>query len=67
MFATIRALNQDGLTILLIEQNAKQALDVTTRAYVIEQGRIVHSGPSTQLANDPGIVAHYLGQTSGAD
>ena len=67
VFATIRSLNQDGLTILLIEQNAKQALDVTTRAYVIEQGRIVHSGPSIQLANDPEIVAHYLGQASGAN
>ena len=61
VFATLRALNQDGLTILLIEQNAKQALDVTSRAYVIEQGRIVHSGASDVLANDPEIESHYLG------
>jgi branched-chain amino acid transport system ATP-binding protein len=65
VFATLRALNQEGLTILLIEQNAKQALDVTSRAYVIEQGRIVHAGESKALANDPEIEAHYLGH--GAD
>ena len=67
VFATLRALNQEGLTILLIEQNAKQALDVTSRAYVIEQGRIVHAGPSKELANDPEIEAHYLGQGAGTD
>jgi branched-chain amino acid transport system ATP-binding protein len=62
VFATLVALNREGLTILLIEQNAKQALDVTKRAYVLEQGRIVRSGDSRQLANDPEIEAHYLGQ-----
>ena len=67
VFATLRALNQEGLTILLIEQNAKQALEVTSRAYVIEQGRIVHAGPSRELANDPEIEAHYLGQGTGSD
>lgn len=67
VFATLVALNKEGLTILLIEQNAKQALDVTHRAYVIEQGRIVHSGASKQLANDPEIEAHYLGQGTGSE
>ena len=67
VFATLRQLNQEGLTILLIEQNAKQALEVTGRAYVIEQGRIVHSGPSQELANDPEIEAHYLGQGAAAE
>ena len=67
VFNTILALNRDGLTILLIEQNAKQALDVTARAYVIEQGRIVRAGASEQLAKDPEIVAHYLGQATGSD
>jgi branched-chain amino acid transport system ATP-binding protein len=65
VFATLRALNQEGLTILLVEQNAKQALDVTRRAYVLEQGRIVHAGPSDTLANNPEIEAHYLGQGAG--
>ena len=62
VFATLVTLNKEGLTILLIEQNAKQALEVTNRAYVIEQGRIVHSGVSRELANNPEIEAHYLGQ-----
>ena len=67
VFATLLALNQEGLTILLIEQNAMQALAVTNRAYVIEQGRVVHSGASGELANDPEIVAHYLGQGADTD
>lgn len=65
VFATLLALNQEGLTILLIEQNAMQALAVTNRAYVIEQGRVVHAGASSELAHDPEIVAHYLGQGAG--
>ena len=62
VFSTLVRLNSEGLTILLIEQNAKQALDVTSRAYVLEQGRIVREGESRALANDPEIAAHYLGQ-----
>jgi branched-chain amino acid transport system ATP-binding protein len=62
VFDALRSLNREGLTILLVEQNACQALDATHRAFVIEQGRIVHEGLSSELANDPDIVAHYLGQ-----
>ena len=62
VFQALRALNDEGLTILLVEQNAKQALDSTDRAYVIEQGRVVHEGVSNQLAKDPAVIAHYLGQ-----
>jgi branched-chain amino acid transport system ATP-binding protein len=66
VFAALRALNAAGLTILLVEQNAKLALESTHRAYVIEQGRIVHGGASADLARDPEIVAHYLGQSAQA-
>ena len=62
VFAALRALNAGGLSILLVEQNARQALAATHRAYVIEQGRVVHEGDSAALARDPDIVAHYLGQ-----
>ena len=62
VFEALRALNAGGLTILLVEQNARQALLATDRAYVIEQGRVVHQGLSDVLAKDPAIVAHYLGQ-----
>ena len=67
VFATLLALNQEGLTILLVEQNAMQALAVTHRAYVIEQGRVVYSGTSGELRNNPEIEAHYLGQGAAAD
>ena len=43
------------------------ALDATDRAYVIEQGRVVHEGPSKELAEDPIVLAHYLGQSEDAD
>lgn len=62
VFDALKALNKEGLTILLVEQNARQALDSTDHAYVIEQGSVVHAGPSTALARDPSVVAHYLGQ-----
>jgi branched-chain amino acid transport system ATP-binding protein len=62
VFDALKALNKEGLTILLVEQNARQALDSTDHAYVIEQGRVVHEGPSAALARDPSVVAHYLGQ-----
>ena len=66
VFEALRALNAEGLTILLVEQNARQALNSTDRAYVIEQGRVVHEGESGVLANDPAVIAHYLGQGKAA-
>jgi branched-chain amino acid transport system ATP-binding protein len=67
VFEALRALNADGLTILLVEQNARQALLATHRAYVIERGRVVHEGRSQDLVNDPAIVSHYLGQEAASD
>ena len=62
----LRELNREGLTILLVEQNARAALRATQHAYVMEQGRIVHEGPSEELARDPDVIAHYLGQAGKA-
>ena len=62
VFAALRLLNREGLTILLVEQNARQALEVTSRAYVLEQGRVMYSGCSADLARNPDIIALYLGQ-----
>ena len=63
VFAALRELNRDdGLTILLVEQNARAALRLTKHAYVLEQGRIVHQGASADLAKDPDVISHYLGQ-----
>ncbi len=61
IFAIIAALKADGVTILLVEQNATAALAVADRAYVLERGRITLSGPAWQVAGDPGVVAAYLG------
>jgi branched-chain amino acid transport system ATP-binding protein len=67
VFAALSQLNAGGLTILLVEQNAKRALEVTRRAYVIEHGRIAYQGASDALMSDPRVVAHYLGGAVAAE
>ncbi len=58
----LRELNETrGLAVLLIEQNARLALELCTRAYVLEAGRIVAEGPSEELAADDRVSAAYLG------
>ncbi len=54
-------LRERGVAILLVEQNARAALAVSDRAYVLEMGRIALSGPSRELAHDPRIIETYLG------
>ena len=61
LLAVIRALRDDSLTILLVEQNARAALAIADRAYVLETGRIVLSGPSATLTDDPRVREAYLG------
>jgi branched-chain amino acid transport system ATP-binding protein len=61
IFNAISDLRRDGVTILLVEQNASAALDVADYAYVLETGRIVLEGPAAQLAHDPAVIAAYLG------
>jgi branched-chain amino acid transport system ATP-binding protein len=61
IYATIQAIARDGVTILLVEQNAHLALQVSQRAYVMESGVISLSGPSLELSRDPSIQAAYLG------
>jgi branched-chain amino acid transport system ATP-binding protein len=62
IFAIIREINATGTTILLVEQNVKQALKVSGYAYVLETGKIALSGPSRELLQEPRIKASYLGQ-----
>ncbi len=62
IFETIRALHAAGTTILLIEQNARQALAVAQRGYVLENGRITKAGPAADLLADPAVRAAYLGE-----
>jgi branched-chain amino acid transport system ATP-binding protein len=61
VFQTIKELNQEGLTVLLIEQNARMALSVAKRAYLLETGAIVLSGPTDEIRNDARVKAAYLG------
>jgi branched-chain amino acid transport system ATP-binding protein len=61
MFDLIRRLNADGLAILLVEQNVVQSLALARRAYVMENGRIVLSGPAERLREDPALKRAYLG------
>ncbi|MDR6858632.1 branched-chain amino acid transport system ATP-binding protein [Variovorax guangxiensis] len=61
IFKAIRELREAGLTILLVEQMAKQALGVADRAYVIETGHITLEGTGRALLNDPKVKAAYLG------
>jgi len=58
---TIVALRKEGMTILLVEQNVNAALAIADRAYVLETGRIVLSGPSATLTDDPRVREAYLG------
>jgi branched-chain amino acid transport system ATP-binding protein len=62
VFRALQRLNQEGMTILLVEQNARLALQTADRATVLEQGRVVHSGAAADLAEDPVIADHYFGR-----
>ncbi|QGZ65771.1 ATP-binding cassette domain-containing protein [Paraburkholderia acidisoli] len=61
IFQAIRDLREEGLTILLVEQMAKQALGVADRAYVLEVGKVTLEGAGRELLNDPKVKAAYLG------
>ncbi|MEA2622483.1 MAG: branched-chain amino acid transport system ATP-binding protein [Chloroflexota bacterium] len=61
LFDHLTRLREDGLGILLVEQNAQLAFEVSEHAYVLERGRIVLDGPSAECAVDPRVVASYLG------
>jgi branched-chain amino acid transport system ATP-binding protein len=66
IFGVIRRVNAEGVAVLLVEQNARAALALAARGYVLETGRVVASGRSADLAVDPRIRAAYLGLAVGA-
>jgi branched-chain amino acid transport system ATP-binding protein len=61
IFDIIREINKRGTTVLLVEQNAQQALKLSDRAYVLETGRVVQTARGADLLNDPKVRAAYLG------
>ncbi|MGM0900935.1 MAG: ABC transporter ATP-binding protein [Bacillota bacterium] len=64
IFKIIKEINQTGTTVLLVEQNARQALKVSDYGYVLETGKMIADGKSTDLLNDPRIMEAYLGRKS---
>jgi branched-chain amino acid transport system ATP-binding protein len=62
IFDTIRAVNREGTTILLVEQNAAMALAIAQRAYVLETGRVVLWGTAAELTENPEVKHAYLGE-----
>ena len=64
VFETILSVAQEGVTILLVEQNAKLALDVSDRGYVMESGEVTLAGKAADLLDDPKVRAAYLGEAA---
>ena len=65
IFEIIRRLRETGVTILVVEQNARAALEVADYGYVLETGEIALEGPAAQLARDPRVIETYLGAGAG--
>ena len=61
LFETIRAINQDGVSIAVVEQNALEALAIAHRGYIMVDGRNSRSGPAAELARDPDVRRVFLG------
>jgi branched-chain amino acid transport system ATP-binding protein len=61
LFRTIRKINQEGMTIFLVEQNARLAMEISDRTYVLENGRVIREGESKDLLKDDSIRRAYLG------
>jgi branched-chain amino acid transport system ATP-binding protein len=67
IFGMITSIRDEGASVLLVEQNARQALRIAQRAYVLESGRIALSGPAAELARDNRVRAAYLGGSAGGE
>jgi branched-chain amino acid transport system ATP-binding protein len=64
IFRTIQAINADGTSVLLVEQNARYALETASRGYVLQTGSIIASGPCATLRNDDRVRQAYLGRSA---
>ena len=66
IFENIQRINQEmDTTILVVEQNARMALEISNYAYIMESGKIVMEGPSNELKNNPDVKEFYMGVTQG--
>ncbi len=62
VFEQVQAVGAQGTAVLVVEQNAVLAMEVSSRTYVLENGRVVMSGPSSELAADSRVQSRYLGR-----
>jgi branched-chain amino acid transport system ATP-binding protein len=67
VFESVRRINDAGVSILMVEQNARQCLDISYRAYVLDQGREAYTGAGHELAKDPKVIELYLGTLTRID
>ena len=61
IFRILAEINRSGVTILLVEQNAHMSLEIASRGYVMESGRIILTGTGRELSKDPRVIEAYLG------
>jgi branched-chain amino acid transport system ATP-binding protein len=61
IFSIVREINSQGTTVLVVEQNAQQALSIAHRAYILETGSVVKEGQGREMLGDPAVKAAYLG------
>ena len=61
IFSIVKSINREGVTILLVEQNAFKALALANRGYILETGKIIKTGTGEELVNDPAVKSAYLG------
>jgi branched-chain amino acid transport system ATP-binding protein len=62
IFEVVRAISAEGMTVLLVEQNARLALQAANRGYVMDSGLVTMSGDAKQMLDDPKVRAAYLGE-----
>ncbi len=61
VFVRVREINKTGVTIIIVEQNARRCLQIVDRGYVLDQGKNAYTGSGKNLANDPKVIELYLG------
>ena len=67
VFRRVREINEAGVSIIMVEQNARRCLQISHRGYVLDQGRNAYTGPGRQLLEDPKVIELYLGTLAKAD
>jgi branched-chain amino acid transport system ATP-binding protein len=67
VFEAVARINKAGVSILMVEQNARQCLDISDRAYVLDQGKEAYTGTGSELARDPKVIELYLGTLARTD